>query len=130
LESAWMLFAAMAVCGIAWGFVMPMTMTWVSSLVPSADKAMALSVRLMGNRLAQVVLPAAAGAMAMATGVAAVFAVSGAVLGVAGAVLGVWAVGAAGNARQQRRDSGEPGEHGQPGASGKPGGASADKHGK
>lgn len=123
LESAWMLFAAMAVCGIAWGFVMPMTMTWVSSLVPSADKAMALSVRLMGNRLAQVVLPAAAGAMAMATGVAAVFAVSGAVLGVS-------AVGAAGNARQQRRDSGEPGEHGQPGASGKPGGASADEHGK
>ena len=94
LESAWMLFAAMAVCGIAWGFVMPMTMTWVSSLVPSADKAMALSVRLMGNRLAQVVLPAAAGAMAMATGVAAVFAVSGAVLGVS-------AVGAAGNARRQ-----------------------------
>ena len=123
LESAWMLFAAMAVCGVAWGFVMPMTMTWVSSLVPSADKAMALSVRLMGNRLAQVVLPAAAGAMAMATGVAAVFAVSGAVLGVS-------AVGAAGNDRRERRDSGEPGEHGQPGASGKPGGASADKHGK
>lgn len=123
LESAWMLFAAMAVCGVAWGFVMPMTMTWVSSLVPSADKAMALSVRLMGNRLAQVVLPAAAGAMAMATGVAAVFAVSG-------AVLGVTAVGAAGNDRRERRDSGEPGEHGQPGASGKPGGASADEHGK
>ena len=123
LESAWMLFAAMAVCGVAWGFVMPMTMTWVSSLVPSADKAMALSVRLMGNRLAQVVLPAAAGAMAMATGVAAVFAVSGAVLGVS-------AVGAAGNDRRERRDSGEPGEHGQPGASGKPGGASADEHGK
>lgn len=102
---------------------MPMTMTWVSSLVPSADKAMALSVRLMGNRLAQVVLPAAAGAMAMATGVAAVFAVSG-------AVLGVTAVGAAGNDRRERRDSGEPGEHGQPGASGKPGGASAGKHGK
>lgn len=123
LESAWMLFAAMAVCGIAWGFVMPMTMTWVSSLVPSADKAMALSVRLMGNRLAQVVLPAAAGAMAMATGVAAVFAVSG-------AVLGVTAVGATGNDRRERRDSGEPGEHGQPGASGKPGGASGDEHGK
>lgn len=96
LDAAWMLFAAMAVCGIAWGFVMPMTMTWVSSLVPSADKAMALSVRLMGNRLAQVILPAGAGAMATATGVGAVFAV-------AGAVLGISAAGAAANARRGGR---------------------------
>ncbi|MFC3849561.1 MFS transporter [Corynebacterium hansenii] len=81
LNGAWMLAIATGICGFAWGFVMPMTMTWVSSLVPPADKAMALSVRLMGNRLAQVALPAGAGALASATGVATVFVLSGLMLG-------------------------------------------------
>ena len=81
LGQAWMLAIATGVCGFAWGFVMPMTMTWVSSLVPATDKAMALSVRLMGNRLAQVALPAGAGALAASTGVAVVFVLSGLVLG-------------------------------------------------
>lgn len=81
LHHAWLLALVTGICGFAWGFVMPMTMTWVSSLVPPADKAMALSVRLMGNRLAQVILPAGAGALAASAGVAPVFVVAGAVLG-------------------------------------------------
>lgn len=93
LGQAWLLAMATGVCGFAWGFVMPMTMTWVSSLVPATDKAMALSVRLMGNRLAQVVLPAGAGALAASAGVAVVFVLSGLVLGAsamgAGRSLGV-----------------------------------------
>lgn len=93
LGQAWLLAVATGVCGFAWGFVMPMTMTWVSSLVPATDKAMALSVRLMGNRLAQVVLPAGAGALAASAGVAVVFVLSGLVLGAsavgAGRSLGV-----------------------------------------
>ena len=88
LGQAWLLAVATGVCGFAWGFVMPMTMTWVSSLVPAADKAMALSVRLMGNRLAQVVLPAGAGALAASAGVAVVFVLSGLVLGASAAGAG------------------------------------------
>lgn len=92
LGQAWLLALATGVCGFAWGFVMPMTMTWVSSLVPATDKAMALSVRLMGNRLAQVVLPAGAGALAASAGVAVVFVLSGLVLG-ASAVGAGWSLG-------------------------------------
>lgn len=92
LGQAWLLAVATGVCGFAWGFVMPMTMTWVSSLVPATDKAMALSVRLMGNRLAQVVLPAGAGALAASAGVAVVFVLSGLVLG-ASAVGAGWSLG-------------------------------------
>lgn len=92
LGQTWLLALATGVCGFAWGFVMPMTMTWVSSLVPATDKAMALSVRLMGNRLAQVVLPAGAGALAASAGVAVVFVLSGLVLG-ASAVGAGWSLG-------------------------------------
>lgn len=88
LGEAWMLAVATGICGFAWGFVMPMTMTWVSSLVPDTDKAIALSVRLMGNRLAQVALPAAAGALAASAGVATVFVISGAVLGASAVAAG------------------------------------------
>ncbi|WP_295626349.1 MFS transporter [uncultured Corynebacterium sp.] len=80
LDEAWMLAVATGACGFAWGFVMPMTMTWVTSLVPVDDKAIALSVRLMGNRLAQVALPAAAGALAAGVGTVSVFVISGAML--------------------------------------------------
>ncbi|MEJ5918705.1 MFS transporter [Corynebacterium sp. H78] len=65
------------VCGLAWGFVMPMTMTWISQLVDDRDRALALSVRLMGNRLAQVLVPPVAGIIATSTGVGSVFLVSG-----------------------------------------------------
>ena len=95
LGQTWLLALATGVCGFAWGFVMPMTMTWVSSLVPATDKAMALSVRLMGNRLAQVVLPAGAGALAASAGVAVVFVLSGLVLG-ASAVGAGWSLGVGG----------------------------------
>lgn len=81
LGHAWMLAIATGICGFAWGFIMPMTMTWVSWLVPAGDKAMAPSVRLIGNRLAQVTLPADAGALAASAGVATVFVISGVVLG-------------------------------------------------
>lgn len=81
LGHAWMLAIATGICGFAWGFIMPMTMTWVSSLVPAGDKAMAPSMRLIGNRLAQVTLPADAGALAASAGVATVFVISGVVLG-------------------------------------------------
>ncbi|WP_075693469.1 MFS transporter [Corynebacterium sphenisci] len=79
------LAVATAVCGFAWGLVMPMTMTWVSQLAGPADRATALSVRLMGNRLAQVALPPLAGLGAAAMGAGSVFLSAGVLMGLAGA---------------------------------------------
>ncbi|MDO5030210.1 MAG: MFS transporter [Corynebacterium sp.] len=88
LTSSWMMVIAVGICGLAWGFVMPMSMTWVSSLVSADVRAQALSIRLMGNRLAQVVLPPVAGLGAAALGAGSVFLGAGALLGVASAA--VW----------------------------------------
>lgn len=88
LTSAWMMVIAVGICGLAWGFVMPMSMTWVSSLVSADVRAQALSIRLMGNRLAQVLLPPVAGLGATALGAGSVFLGAGALLGVASAA--VW----------------------------------------
>ena len=73
LHSEIALFIATGVCGLAWGFVMPMSMTWVSTIVPTFQRAQALSVRLMGNRLAQVLIPPVAGLGATAMGAGAIF---------------------------------------------------------
>lgn len=71
------LFIGSAICGFTWGMLMPMTMTWVSQLAPEQDRALALSVRLTGNRLAQVAIPPVAGLLAAATGSASVFLMAG-----------------------------------------------------
>nr|WP_120492784.1 MFS transporter [Corynebacterium lactis] len=83
LTQAWMFVLATGVCGLAWGFVMPMSMTWVSTLVGVSARAQALSIRLMGNRLAQVLLPPVAGLGATALGTATVFAGAGTLMGLA-----------------------------------------------
>ncbi len=83
LGAVWTMAVATGICGFAWGLVMPMTMTWVSQLARERDRAMALSVRLMGNRLAQVVVPPAAGAVAAGSGAATVFLVAGAIMAAA-----------------------------------------------
>ncbi|WP_448851909.1 MFS transporter [Corynebacterium sp. 335C] len=83
LGNAWAMAVAVGICGFAWGLVMPMTMTWVSQLARESDKAMALSVRLMGNRLAQVAVPPAAGAVAAGSGAATVFVFAGVLMAVA-----------------------------------------------
>lgn len=85
LGSVWIMVVAVGICGLAWGFVMPMSMTWVSSLVDADVRAQALSIRLMGNRLAQVILPPVAGLGAAAMGAGSVFLGAGALMGVASA---------------------------------------------
>ncbi len=83
VESAAGLIALAGACGFAWGFVMPMTMTWVSELADDADRALALSVRLMGNRLAQVALPPVAGVVAAGLGTGSVYLGAGVIMAVA-----------------------------------------------
>ncbi|ASR36128.1 MFS transporter [Prauserella marina] len=70
----------LVVVGFFWGIGQPLTMTWVVNLVSVRSRASALSLRLTGNRLGQVLVPLGAGAIAGITGVGSVFVVTGALL--------------------------------------------------
>lgn len=59
--------------GLGLGFGQPLSMTMVVQFVPEHARATALAVRLTGNRLGQVAVPAAAGLVAGSAGVGAVF---------------------------------------------------------
>ncbi|MBS9373566.1 MFS transporter [Rhodococcus sp. B50] len=83
VPNPWVIGALLAVCGMFWGVGQPLTMTWVVGLVAPADRASALAVRLTGNRLGQVAVPLAAGAVAGVAGVAAVFWVTAVLLSAA-----------------------------------------------
>lgn len=71
--------AALAAIGLVWGLNQPVTMSWVTAAAPRDHRAAALSLRITGNRAAQVVMPLAAGAVAGAVGPGGVFLLSGAV---------------------------------------------------
>lgn len=73
----------LVIAGVFWGIGQPLTMTWVVGLVAQADRGAALSLRLTGNRLGQVVVPLAAAGAAGVAGVTSIFVVAGALLGVA-----------------------------------------------
>lgn len=73
----------MAIAGFFWGLAQPLTMTWVAGLVNPANRASALSLRLTGNRLGQVVIPVAAGALAGTAGTDAIFYLTGGLLATA-----------------------------------------------
>ncbi|KQU28642.1 MULTISPECIES: MFS transporter [unclassified Rhodococcus (in: high G+C Gram-positive bacteria)] len=79
-------FAAvsMSIAGFFWGIAQPLTMTWVASSTLPSSRGAALSLRMTGNRLGQVLIPAAAGLLVSATGIGAVFIVTGALLSLAG----------------------------------------------
>ncbi|WP_455900589.1 MFS transporter [Rhodococcus gordoniae] len=83
VPNPWVIGALLAVCGMFWGVGQPLTMTWVVGLVAPSDRASALAVRLTGNRLGQVAVPLAAGAVAGIAGVASVFWVTAILLSVA-----------------------------------------------
>ncbi|MEQ3552989.1 MFS transporter [Pseudonocardia nematodicida] len=76
-----LLTVAMLVVGFFWGLGQPLTMSWVTLVADARNRAAALSVRLAGNRIGQVVVPLAAGGLAGLTGgVGAVFHASGVLL--------------------------------------------------
>lgn len=70
----------MLVVGFFWGLGQPLTMSWVTTVADSSNRAAALSIRLAGNRIGQVVVPIAAGGLAGLTGVGAIFMASGLLL--------------------------------------------------
>lgn len=61
------------IAGFSLGIGQPLTMSLVSQKTQSSERALAVSARLMGNRLGQFLTPAIAGAVAAASGVGAVF---------------------------------------------------------
>lgn len=70
---AWGIGAAIAVVGFGLGVGSPMTMAWVSDRAPGDRRGTALAVRMTGNRVGQVIIPAAVGALASILGPGAVF---------------------------------------------------------
>src|SRR5699024_5624161 len=72
------LWGCLPVIGFFWGMNQPVTLSWVPAAAPSGDRAAALSLRLTGNRAAQVLIPLGAGALAGVAGPGSVFLLSGA----------------------------------------------------
>ncbi len=67
------LAAVVFVAGFSLGIGQPLTMSLVSQKTQADERAMAVSARLMGNRIGQFMVPAAAGLIAAASGAGAVF---------------------------------------------------------
>lgn len=81
--------ACLVVClGLGLGVGQPLTMAWLASSTPPGLRGRAMSLRLTGNRLGQVVLPSAVGALAITTGAAGVLCATAAALGAAAALAG------------------------------------------
>ena len=71
--------------GLGLGVGQPLTMSWLAEMAPAGLRGRAMSLRLTGNRLGQVLLPSAAGLLAVGWGAAAVLWATAAALTVAGA---------------------------------------------
>lgn len=80
------MFAAMVVGGWTLGVCQPMTMSWVAARATAGSRGTAMSLRLLGNRIGQVAIPLAAGAVAAVTGTAGVLATAGVTVAVSAAV--------------------------------------------
>ncbi|HEV8686335.1 MAG TPA: MFS transporter [Gaiellaceae bacterium] len=72
-DNAFALAALAAVAGFGLGFGQPLSMTMVVQSVPERVRGTALAVRLTGNRVGQVAVPATAGAVAGSAGIGSVF---------------------------------------------------------
>ncbi|XVX20359.1 MFS transporter [Actinomycetota bacterium] len=75
------LAVVMAVMGLGLGVGQPLTMAWVSTVAPARDRGLALALRLTGNRIGQLTLPAAVGALTPIWGAGVVFIVTGLAVG-------------------------------------------------
>lgn len=78
--ASWLLVAAMAMFGLGAGIGQPITIGWVADQSPRSERATAIGLRLMGNRLALLTMPLAMGLIAGAAGVSVTFAAVAAVL--------------------------------------------------
>ncbi|MFW6773249.1 MFS transporter [Nocardioides sp. CPCC 205120] len=59
------MFVVLAVVGLGLGVGQPLTMSWLTRRAPAAQRAQAVTLRLAGNRVGQVVVPSVLGAAAV-----------------------------------------------------------------
>lgn len=71
---------AMVIYGLAAGTVQPLTMSWITLLAPARQRGVAASLRLVGNRAGQTVIPLGVAGLSVLGGAAIVFGVTGASL--------------------------------------------------
>jgi MFS family permease len=69
---SWLLVALVAAMGLGLGAGQPLTMSWLAEATPAGLRGRAMSLRLTGNRLGQVIVPSVAGLLALSAGSAGV----------------------------------------------------------
>jgi MFS family permease len=70
--------------GLGLGVGQPLTMSWLAEVAPAGLRGRAMSLRLTGNRLGQVLIPSGVGLLAAGVGAAGVLAATAAALAAAG----------------------------------------------
>jgi predicted MFS family arabinose efflux permease len=80
----WAMAAVVVLLGLGLGVGQPLTMSWLAEVAPAGLRGRAMSLRLTGNRLGQVLIPSAVGLVAAGVGSAGVLAATAAALAVAG----------------------------------------------
>ncbi|WP_238005680.1 MFS transporter [Dactylosporangium sp. AC04546] len=80
----WTLAVVVAAAGLGLGVGQPLTMSWLAESSPPGLRGRAMSLRLIGNRFGQVLLPGAAGLLAAGTGAGGVLALTAAGLAAVG----------------------------------------------
>ncbi len=75
------LFGLMVLIGLGLGLGQPMTIAWVANRSPRQERALALGVRLTGNRAALLIVPTVMGLIAGASGITAIWLVLAGFLG-------------------------------------------------
>lgn len=83
----WLLGVVVVALGLGLGAGQPLTMSWLAESTPPGLRGRAMSLRLTGNRLGQIVVPSAAGMLALGAG-------AGGVLGLTAAALAAAATAA------------------------------------
>jgi MFS family permease len=73
VSSVPVLVGLMVAIGLGLGVGQPMTIAWVANRSPQHERALALGVRVTGNRAALLTVPAAMGALAGASGIGAIW---------------------------------------------------------
>ena len=72
----WLLGVVVVLVGLGLGAGQPLTMSWLAETTPPGMRGRAMSLRLTGNRLGQVLVPSAAGLLAVGAGASGVLALT------------------------------------------------------
>lgn len=81
---SWALAVTVALAGLGLGAGQPLTMSWLAEATPEGLRGRAMSLRITGNHLGQVIVPTAAGFLAAGAGAAGVLLLTAAALAAVG----------------------------------------------